>query len=83
MEVFVMGKFDDEDDVYCTNCEKKILQDKAIYVGGKPYCKTCSRDAEDATTLMRMRITMKMMMKMMMTMMMTKMTLIKHFYINL
>ena len=46
-----MGKFDDEDDVYCTNCEKKILQDKAIYVGGKPYCKTCYRDAEEYETI--------------------------------
>jgi len=42
-----MGKYDDEDYVYCKNCEKEIIQDKAIYVGGKPYCKTCYRDAEE------------------------------------
>ena len=42
-----MGKNDDEDYVYCKNCEKEILQDKAIYVRGKPYCKTCYHKADE------------------------------------
>jgi hypothetical protein len=37
----------DEDYVYCKNCEKKIIQEKAVYVAGKPYCKDCYRDAEE------------------------------------
>ena len=41
----------DEDYVYCINCEKEILQDNAIYVGGKPYCKKCYRDAEEYETI--------------------------------
>ncbi|MFW9999569.1 MAG: hypothetical protein ACFE9Q_06800 [Candidatus Hodarchaeota archaeon] len=40
-----------EDYVYCENCEKEILQDKAIYVGGRPYCKKCYRDAEEYETI--------------------------------
>jgi formylmethanofuran dehydrogenase subunit E len=51
MEVFVMGNYDDEDYVYCKNCEKEILQENAIYVGGKPYCKKCYRDAEAYETI--------------------------------
>ncbi len=48
MEVLIIGKYDDDDDiVYCKNCEKEILQKNAIYVGGKPYCKKCYRDAEE------------------------------------
>ncbi len=46
-----MSKYDAEDYVYCKNCEKEILQDKAIYVGGKPYCKNCYRDAEEYETI--------------------------------
>ena len=46
-----MVKYDDEDYVYCENCEKEILQDNAIYVGGKPYCKNCYRDAEEYETI--------------------------------
>ena len=47
MEVFLMGEYDDEDFVYCKNCEEEILQDKAIYVRGKPYCKTCYHKADE------------------------------------
>ena len=42
-----MGKYDDEDFVYCNNCEKEIIQDKAIYVRGKPYCETCHHKADE------------------------------------
>lgn len=41
----------DEDYVYCTNCEKEILEEKAIFVGGRPYCKKCYRDAEEYETI--------------------------------
>ncbi|MFW9951247.1 MAG: hypothetical protein ACFFKA_14100 [Candidatus Thorarchaeota archaeon] len=51
MEVFVMGNYDKEDYVYCENCDKEILQDSAIYVGGRPYCKNCYRDAEEYETI--------------------------------
>lgn len=47
MEVFVMGKYDDEDYVYCKNCKKEILQDKAIYVRGEPYCENCHHEADE------------------------------------
>ncbi len=30
-----MSNYDDEDYVICNNCEKEILQEDAIYVGGK------------------------------------------------
>ena len=46
-----MGNYDDEDYVYCQNCEKEILQDNAIYVGGKLFCKNCYRDAEEYETI--------------------------------
>lgn len=46
-----MGDYDDEDYVYCINCEKEILQEKAIYVGGRPYCTNCYRDAEVYETI--------------------------------
>ncbi|MFX0022783.1 MAG: TraR/DksA C4-type zinc finger protein [Candidatus Hermodarchaeota archaeon] len=42
-----MSNYDDEDYVNCENCEEEILQEKAIYVGGKPYCKDCYRNAEE------------------------------------
>jgi hypothetical protein len=42
-----MSNDDDEDYVYCENCEEEILQEDAIYVGGKPYCKNCYRDAQE------------------------------------
>jgi len=42
-----MGKYDDEDFVYCDYCEKEIPQDKAIYVRGKPYCNNCYRKADE------------------------------------
>ncbi|UCC18665.1 MAG: hypothetical protein JSV62_11220 [Promethearchaeota archaeon] len=46
-----MGDYDDEDYVYCTSCEKEIHQGDAIYVGGRPYCKKCYRDAEEYETI--------------------------------
>ena len=42
-----MGKYDDEDIVYCDYCEKELLQDKAIYVRGKPYCTSCYQKADE------------------------------------
>ena len=38
---------DDDDIVYCENCGKEMRKKKAIYVGGRPYCKNCFRDAEE------------------------------------
>ncbi|MFW9900102.1 MAG: hypothetical protein ACFFDY_02300, partial [Candidatus Thorarchaeota archaeon] len=52
MEVFIIGIYDeDEDIVYCENCEKKMRKKVAIYVGGRPYCKKCYRDAEEYETI--------------------------------
>ncbi|MFW9971499.1 MAG: hypothetical protein ACFFDF_14990 [Candidatus Odinarchaeota archaeon] len=46
-----MSENDDEDYVYCENCEQEIREDEAIYVGGKPYCKNCYRKAEEYETI--------------------------------
>lgn len=46
--MFNIGKYDDDEDiVYCENCEKEMRKKKAVYVGGRPYCKKCYRDAEE------------------------------------
>ncbi|UCD01846.1 MAG: hypothetical protein JSV23_02170, partial [Promethearchaeota archaeon] len=42
-----MEEHDDEDFVYCQNCEVEIPQDEAIYVSGKPYCETCYQAADE------------------------------------
>ena len=48
MEVFTIGRYEeDEDIVYCENCEKQMRKKKAIYVGGRLYCEKCYRDAEE------------------------------------
>ncbi|MFX1390847.1 MAG: hypothetical protein ACFE9Z_12355 [Promethearchaeota archaeon] len=46
-----MDNYEDEDYVYCENCENEILQEKAHYVGGRPYCDNCYENAEEYETI--------------------------------
>jgi hypothetical protein len=40
-----------EDYVICENCEIELLQENAHYVGGRPYCDNCYREAEEYETI--------------------------------
>ena len=45
-----MGKDNDDDYVSCYTCKEKILEDKAVYVRGEPYCEKCYKEAEEYGT---------------------------------